>query len=111
MVLRKDNQLRRTNGSRRIAVATLTIFGIFACVDVSVSKSLLQMAHRSKITVIAKLLARLQAVQRMVEVVVPLSVQAIATPVPRAHETCVIEIRLSDQVDFAIASFGKIVNG
>ena len=60
-----------------------------------------QVGEAGEVLVVAIALARERGVQRVVEVVAPLGVDAVATKLPGTHDARVVEVALGDEHEFA----------
>ena len=83
----------------------LAKLGILPGVDVSLAISLGKLSDAAEVLVIATLLAGHQNMHRMMEVIIPLRMQAIAIRSSRQYETRVVQVALSDQIYFAFSFF------
>src|SRR5262245_1131503 len=89
-----------------MAMAALAKGGIVASVDEALSQGVAELGHGSKVLVVAKLLCREQRMQGMVEAVVPLRVQPIASEGGGPQQARVVQVTLRNQIDLPLQPLG-----
>ncbi len=111
VVLRKDHEHMRRDIPRGISVPTVAIGGVLARIDEPLAKGLDEIPEAPEILVISRLVFRQERMEGMVEVVIPLGVQAVSPKFPRADNARIIEVALGDDVDLPIEPLRLLVYG
>ncbi len=111
MILGIHDQLIRPYIVRSSAVAALAVYRVLALIDVAVAKCHRDIFDTVEIHVVADGLPGHRTVQRMVEVVGPVRVQAETAAFGRMDEPRIIQVALRDEHDLAVAGIRKGVDG
>jgi hypothetical protein len=99
MVLRKDNKLARRKVFRRTSVLPPPKRRILTAVNKSLSKGLNQLGDMAKILIVSMAFFGQERVEAVMEIIIPLGVQAISSFSGAINDSYVIQIALSDEHD------------
>src|SRR5437667_237120 len=99
VVLSEDDEFHRRDFARRVPMPALPIYRIPAGVDEAFSKSLGHMLEAAEIDVIALALFGQQCMKRVMEVIVPLGVEPVASELRMPDETSIIQGAFGNGVD------------
>ena len=111
MILRAHHQLIGPYTVRAAAMAALAMDGILALIHVAIAKRPRQIFDTVEIHVVADGLARHLTVQRVVEIVGPVRIQAEAAAFGGIHEPGIIQVAFGDEHDLAVAGCREGVHG
>src|ERR1700732_5390400 len=100
MVLREDKKSLGGHILRRVAVPSLAVNGVLAGVNGTFSESLSQLRNPAEIGVISVSLAGQRRVDGMMEIVIPLGIQAHSARLRRPEDASVIPVAFHDHVEF-----------
>src|SRR5204863_1643759 len=111
MVLREDDEPRAVARGGPRTVLALAIRRVLADVEVAGGEDMREVADLAEARVVAVLLAGEEDVQRVVEVVAPLRVEAEAEARCGGDDARVVEIALRDRPDAAAETLGALAHG
>src|SRR5206468_12245557 len=111
VVLREDDEPRAIARARPRAVFALAERRVLADVEVAGGEDMREVADFAEARVVTVLLAGEEDVQRVVEVVAPLRVEAEAEARGGGDDARVVEIALRDRPDAAAETLGAFAHG
>src|SRR4029079_10594608 len=111
VVLREDDELRAVARGRPRAVLALTVRRVLADGEVAGGDGACEVADLAEARVVAIALAGEEHVQRVVEVVAPLGVEAETELRLGRDDARVVEVALGDGPDAAAEALGAVAHG
>ena len=110
MVLREDHKSVRRDILGGVSVAAPTVRGVLPRVDEALVKCFGEIPELSEVLVIPRPFTGQQRMEGVVEVVVPLGIEAVSPQLPRPDNPRVIEGTLGNEVDPSVEPFRLIVH-
>ena len=111
VVLGEHDELSRREVARRVSVPALPVCGVLPGIDEPVGERPAQVSDAAEVAVVPVPFPRQERVERVVEVVAPLRVEAVPSFVPGRDDPRVVQVALRDQVNHPALLLPEVPHG